>query len=55
MRDPYKIMSYEERLKKSVRHLNRLKKIRRMLGLPHKNLYISPGVYVQERDWSYVN
>jgi hypothetical protein len=26
---------------------NRLKKLRRILGLPEKNMYISPGVYVQ--------
>lgn len=43
-------MSYDERLKKSIRHLNRLKRLRKLLGLPPKNEYISPGVYVQEHD-----
>lgn len=48
--DPYTNMNYDERLKKSVRHHNRLKKLRRLLGLPEKNMFISPGVYVQEHD-----
>lgn len=39
---------------KRLRRHSRLKKLRRMLGLPEKNMYISPGVYVQENDWSYV-
>jgi len=50
--DPYTNMSYDERLKKSIRHHNRLKRLRRLLGLPHKNMYISPGVYVQEHDFT---
>jgi hypothetical protein len=29
---------------------NRLKKLRRILGLPYKNMIISPGVYIQEYD-----
>ena len=37
-----------------LRKHRRLKKLRRLLGLPEKNMYISPGVYTQERDWSYV-
>jgi hypothetical protein len=36
---------------KGIRH-NRLKKLRRLLGLPEKNMYISPGVYVQEHDFT---
>jgi hypothetical protein len=48
--DPYTNLNYDERLKKSIRHLNRLKKLRRLLGLPEKNMYISPGFYVQEHD-----
>jgi hypothetical protein len=35
---------------KRLRKYNRLKKLRRLLGLPEKNMYISPGVYVQEHD-----
>jgi hypothetical protein len=31
---------------------NRLKKLRRLLGLPEKNMYISPGVYVREHDFT---
>lgn len=52
--DPYTDLNYDERLKKSIRHLNRLKKLRRLLGFPEKNMYISPGVYVQEHDSSFV-
>jgi hypothetical protein len=37
---------------KKIRRYNRLKKLRRILGLPHKNMYISPGVYVQEHDFT---
>jgi hypothetical protein len=37
-----------------LRKYSRLKKLRRLLGLPEKNMFISPGVYVQEHDWSYV-
>jgi hypothetical protein len=50
--DPYTNLNYDERLKKSIRHHNRLKKLRRILGLPEKNMYISPGVYVQEHDFT---
>jgi hypothetical protein len=39
---------------KRLRRHSRLKKLRRMLGLPEKNIYISPGVYVQENYLSYV-
>lgn len=46
--DPYTNLNYDERLKKSIRHLNRLKKLRRLLGFSEK--FISPGVYVQEYD-----
>ena len=52
--DPYTDLNYDKRLKKSIRHLNRLKKLRRLLGLPEKNMYISPGVYVQEHDFSLI-
>jgi hypothetical protein len=37
---------------KRLRKYNRLKKLRRILGLPEKNMYISPGVYVQEHDFT---
>jgi len=35
---------------KRLRKHRRLNKLRRILGLPEKNMYISPGVYTQERD-----
>ena len=39
-------------MNKRIRRYNRLKKLRRLLGLPEKNMYISPGVYVQEHDFT---
>lgn len=39
---------------KRLRRHRRLKKLRRLLGLPEKNMFIRPGVYTQERNWSYV-
>lgn len=33
-----------------LRKHRRLNKLRRLLGLPEKNMYIRPGVYVQEHD-----
>ena len=43
---------YTSRMNKRLRKYNRLKKLRRILGLPEKNMYISPGVYVQEHDFT---
>jgi hypothetical protein len=37
----------KDRMDKRLRKYNRLKKLRRILGLPEKNMYISPGVYVE--------
>jgi hypothetical protein len=48
--DPYINLNYDDRLKKSTRHYNRLRKLRRLLNLPTKNMFISPGVFVQEHD-----
>lgn len=45
----------DHRLARRIRRHNRLKKLRRLLGLPEKNMYISPGVYVQEHDFSTVS
>jgi hypothetical protein len=42
----------KDRMDKRLRKYNRLKKLRRILGLPHKNMYISPGVYVLEHDFT---
>ena len=42
----------DHRLVRRIRRHNRLKKLRRLLGLPEKNMYISPGVYVQEHDFT---
>jgi hypothetical protein len=42
----------KDRMDKRLRKYNRLKKLRRILGLPEKNMYISPGVYVQEHDFT---
>jgi hypothetical protein len=39
---------------KRLRKYNRLKKLRRLLGLPEKNMFISPGVYTSEYDSSFV-
>jgi len=36
--------------KDRTRKYLRLKKLRRLLGLPEKNKYISPGVYLFEND-----
>jgi hypothetical protein len=36
--------------RKRVRKYHRKIKIRKILGLPHKNEYISPGVYTREFD-----
>jgi hypothetical protein len=43
---------YTQQMNKRLRKYNRLKKLRRLLGLPEKNMYISPGVYVQEHDFT---
>jgi hypothetical protein len=43
---------YTSQMNKRLRKYNRLKKLRRILGLPEKNMYISPGVYVQEHDFT---
>ena len=43
----------DHRLVRRIRRHNRLKKLRRLLGLPEKNMYISPGVYVQEHDFTH--
>lgn len=47
-----KSISRMNRIDKRFRKYNRLKKLRRILGLPEKNMYISPGVYVQEHDFT---
>ena len=44
----------DHRLVRRIRSHNRLKKLRRLLGLPEKNMFISPGVYVHEYDFSIV-
>lgn len=43
---------YTPQMNKRLRKYNRLKKLRRLLGLPEKNMYISPGVYVREHDFT---
>jgi hypothetical protein len=40
----------EERMKKRIRKYSRKRKIRKILGLPPKNEFISPGVYTSEFD-----
>lgn len=41
---------YEKDNMIKFRKYNRLKKLRRILRLPYKNMIISPGVYIQEYD-----
>jgi hypothetical protein len=50
---PPRINVYERDKRDSrLRRHRRLKKLRRLLGLPEKHTYISPGVYVQEHDFT---
>jgi hypothetical protein len=41
------------KIKYNSKRFIRIKKIRSLLNLPHKNIFISPGVYVKEIDINY--